>query len=235
MSPEWINHIEAEKQKEYFFKLKDFVTKRRQENNVLPAANEIFNAFLLCPWDSLKVVILSQDPYPDSQHAHGLAFSSQSQTTPYSLQNIFQEIFTDIFNGNTGGVDVFQHNNLTQWARQGVLLLNSCLTVDQGKPGSHQNKGWEIFTENTIKYINDRHDYRIVFMLWGAQAKSYSPLINQDKHLVLTADHPASVRHRPNAWFGNKHFSQANNFISQTYQNLRAPIGWGIFSKNNNL
>lgn len=228
ISQEWKDFIDGERKEDYMIKLKAAVDKKREEGIVYPEKKLVFNAFIQCPYKTLKVVILGQDPYINENQAHGLAFSSLGHKTPPSLKNIFEEIFNDFFHGNTGKVEVFKHNDLTQWARQGVLLLNTVLTVDAGKSKSHAGLGWETFTENTIKFIN-KHNHKIVFMLWGRDAKEYEKFIDGTRHLVLKSDHPAAVIHNPKAWFGNKHFTKANNFITKHYFNYKAPINWGVF------
>lgn len=225
---QWKQLLDQEMQKEYMVTLKSFITERRDVCHVLPDSKQVFSAFTATNWDNLKVVIIGQDPYPTRADAHGIAFSSQARTTPYSLQNIFQEIKNDVLLGDTSATDMFPTNNLLSWCQQGVLLLNSCLTTEEGKPSAHKNKGWEIFTENTVKFINERHGCRLVWMLWGAQARKYKPFINADHHLILEADHPAAVKHNDKAWFGNKHFSKANNFIKKHYFNQRKPIEWQL-------
>jgi len=229
MSPEWNNFITAELKKDYGVTLKAFITARRSEATVLPSQKDLFNCFEACDWSNLKVIIIGQDPYPHARDAHGIAFSSPSDITPYSLQNIFDEIYKDFFNGDTGGVKVFKHNNLTQWGKQGVLLINSIMTTEENEPAAHKSKGWEIFIENLIKMINDKHPGKLVWMLWGASAKKFKPLI-QDKHLILESEHPAAVRHNAAAWFGNRHFTKANNFITKTYKNVKAPVNWGVWN-----
>lgn len=234
MHETWQKFIDTEMSKEYMVKLREFITERRKTVNVLPAPNQLFNAFKYCSWDKLKVIIIGQDPYPTRQDTHGLAFSSLAQQTPYALRKVFDEIFNDIYEGNTGGVNAFQTNNLTQWAEQGVLLLNMCLTTEEGKAGAHRNKGWELFIENTVSFIDQNHKCRLVWMLWGKDAKNLKQYIKGERHLILEADHPASVRQNAQLWFGNKHFSKANKFINKHYFNLRAPIIWGTFVNRQN-
>ncbi len=229
MDARWQILIDSEMKKQYMHDLKNFITERRKEVTVLPAATQLFDAFRLCNFGILKVIIIGQDPYPTAKDAHGLAFSSKSKETPYSLKNIFDEIYQDFYSGETGNVHPFKSNDLTEWAEQGVLLLNSCLTCDEGNPGSHRGKGWELFIENTVKYINERHGCRLVFMLWGKEAKQYEQYIDKEKHLILTSEHPAAAKHNRSAWFGNKHFTKANNFINKHYLGMRAPINWGTW------
>lgn len=234
LSPEWKMFIEGELAKDYMVELKKKVLERRKSVNVYPPSDMTFSAFVHCPYNDLKVVILGQDPYHSPGDAHGLAFSSWQPRTPPSLKNIFDEIFNDYFSGNTGGINVFQHNDLSQWAWQGVLLLNTILTVDEGNARSHAGFGWEYFAENAIKFIN-LHKSKLVFMLWGKDAKRYKDLINGSRHLILESDHPAAAFHNPKSWFGNKHFSKANNFIKDNYFNIKMPINWGVYNNPNHI
>jgi uracil-DNA glycosylase len=233
LSTQWQDHISTELKKKYMAPLKAFVSQRRTEVNVYPSAELTFNAFLQCPYDNLKVIIVGQEPYNSSGTADGLAFSANGPTPPI-LKNIFQEIFSDYYLGETGGIDVFQHNDLSQWAWQGVLLLNSVWTVEEGKSGSHKGKGWEKFTEATIKLCNE-HKHKLVFMLWGKDAQEYEKFIDKEKHLVLKTDHPGSALYTPTKWFGNKHFSKANEWIKKHYFNRKMPINWGVFTNTSHI
>lgn len=209
---EWIKDIIAPlMSSKEMLNLKEKVSKRRNEVNVLPKAEDVFNAFKMCPYDKLKVLILGQDPYPDKHSAHGLAFSSLSKDTPDSLKNIFKEIYTH----NEPSIpieDYFKTNDLTCWAKQGVLLLNSCLTVDESVPGSHKDYGWSWFTEKIINVCNE-HNNKIVFLLWGAHAKMYKKLITDAKHLVLESVHPSPLS-ADKGFFGCDHFNKANRFLN---------------------
>lgn len=229
MDQRWKNFFEEEMKKNYMIELVTFIKERRKTVNVLPAPSQVFNAFTHCSWDTIKVVIVGQEPYPTAVDNHGLAFSSLSAQIPYALKNIFDEIYEDIFHGNTGGVKTFQTNNLTQWAEQGVLLLNSCLTLDEGHPGSHKGKGWELFIENTIKLLSDKHPFKLAFILMGKDAKAFKSSINTERHLVLETDHPAAARYNASSWFGCKVFSKANAFIIKEYSGQRGQIGWGTW------
>ena len=224
----WQDFINAEMEKKYMVELKEFISERRKVANVLPAPANLFLAFKLTEWRNLKVIIIGQYPYPSAKDAHGLAFSSPALATPYSLQNIFNEIFNDIYEGNSGGVKVFQSNNLAPWAKQGVLLLNACLTTEENAPGAHKDKGWETFLVNTIKFINEKHESRLVWMLWGANAKALKKHIDSEKHLILESEHPAAMRHNPQAFINNRHFSKCNNFIKKHYFNQKSPIQWHL-------
>lgn len=234
LSPEWKQFIDTELTKPYMVELRAKVKERRLQTNVYPPSHLTFNAFIQCPYDQVKVVILGQDPYHTPGMAHGLAFSALQGNTPPSLKNIFSEIYTDIFNGNTGGVNVSQHNDLSQWAHQGVLLLNTVLTVEEGKAKSHAGMGWETFTKTAVSMVNN-HNRKLVFMLWGKDAKEYRKFIDDKKHLVLEADHPASAVYSEGKWFGNKHFSKANAFILKHYFNHIPQINWGIFERPNQI
>ena len=203
---QWIDIIEQEKQKEYFKKLKKFVDKRYEQAVVYPPKNKIFNAFSLCKYDDLKVVILGQDPYHKPNQAQGLAFSTPKDIkNPPSMVNILKEIVDDV------GSTICQDGDLTPWAKQGVLLINAVLTVEQSKPQSHQNKGWEIFTDNIIKHISQNKE-GIVFLLWGAFAIKKSALIDTNKHFILTAPHPSPLS-AYRGFFGSKHFSKTNEIL----------------------
>jgi len=228
MDKQWLNHISSEREKPYFKELEEFIKKRRSEAQVIPGPAEIFLPFKITEWNHLKVIILGQDPYPSSADSHGLAFSSLAKQTPYSLQNIFNEIYSDIYEGNSGGIKVFQTNNLTSWAKQGVLLLNMVLTTEAGSPGSHKNKGWEEFIKSVVKMLNERHTAKLVWMLWGKSAKEMKKYIDQEKHLVLESEHPSAMRNDPNAFINNRHFSKCNNFIKKHYFNLKSPINWHL-------
>lgn len=225
--PDWQKFIEQQMNMDYMKELKTFVDGRRGESRVFPEPSQIFYPLSCIPYDKVLVVILGQDPYPTAGHAHGLAFSSLSNATPYALKNIFDEIFNDVFEGNTGGINVFHHNNLTQWAQQGVLLWNCIATVEENAPLSHAGRGWEEFSKAMIQYL-DMRPQKLVFMLWGAEARKYKQYIDSTRHLVLESDHPNAPRHKATAWFGNKHFSKANNFIKKNYFNTRPAINWSV-------
>lgn len=211
----WKNQLSDEFTKDYFIKLTDFVRNEYQTKTIYPPAKLIFNAFEHTPFDKVKVVIIGQDPYHNAGQAHGLSFSvNDGVKVPPSLVNIFKEIQDDL------GVPVPKSGNLTRWADQGVLLLNATLTVEAHKAGSHQKKGWETFTDAAIRTLNENRE-GIVFMLWGAYAQKKAEFIDTDKHLVLKAAHPSPLA--GGAFFGSKHFSQANNYlISKGIE----PINW---------
>lgn len=189
-------------------KLSAFVKNEYKVAKVYPPPKLIFNAFDLCPFEKVKVVILGQDPYHGASQAHGLSFSvPEGVTVPPSLKNIYKELQADL------GVPIPTTGNLEKWAEQGVLLLNATLTVRAGLPGSHQKKGWEEFTDSVIRKISDEKEH-VVFMLWGNYAKAKRELIDNKRHLVLEAAHPSPYSAN-NGFFGCKHFSKANEYLRQ--------------------
>ena len=206
----WNDLLQQEKSIDYFNKLELFLN---GEETVFPPSEMVFNALSLTPPENVKIVILGQDPYHDNGQAMGLSFSVPDNIkSPPSLKNIFREIEQDL------GILMPDKGDLTNWAKQGVLLLNTVLTVLPHTPQSHKNKGWEIFTDEIIHYINNNLN-NVVFMLWGGYAKKKSSLIDNNKHLILTANHPSPLSANRGGWFGCKHFSQANEY-------LKEPINW---------
>jgi len=216
LEPGWKEILEVELESEYFSKLLTQVDEARQKGEVYPPKECVFNAFNLCPFNEVRVVILGQDPYHGVGQAHGLSFSVQSGVrTPPSLQNIYKEIKSDL------GIAVPDSGNLEHWATQGVLLLNSTLTVNAGEPNSHQQFGWSEFTDVVIKKISNQKA-QVVFMLWGKFAESKTELIDSSKHLILTTTHPSPFSaHR--GFLGCKHFSQTNEYLEK--QGIK-PINW---------
>jgi len=213
----WLKALEGEFAKDYFLKLKAFLEEERAKYRLFPPGSLIFNAFNLTPFEDVKVVILGQDPYHGLGQAHGLCFSvPDGVKAPPSLVNIFKEIRDDI------GLEMPQTANLSAWARQGVLLLNATLTVRENQAGSHQNKGWETFTDAVIKTLSDKKS-GLVFLLWGNYAKNKSVLIDASKHLVLTAPHPSPLAR--GGFFGCKHFSKTNAYLQAQG---KAPIDWRV-------
>lgn len=212
----WKEHLQTEFDKPYFKALTDFVRKEYGTSTVYPPGKLIFNAFDLCPFDKVKVVIIGQDPYHEPGQAHGLCFSVQDGTQfPPSLRNIFKEISDDL------GKPVPLSGDLTRWARQGVLLLNATLTVRAGLAGSHQGKGWEEFTDAVIRELNASRD-GLVFILWGSYAKKKGAVIDRSRHLVLSSAHPSPLS-AYNGFFGNHHFSLTNDWL---IKHGEAPIEW---------
>jgi len=211
IAPSWKAHLDAEFQQPYFQDLVSFVKSEYQQHKVYPPAKEIFRAFELCSLDATKVVILGQDPYHGPGQANGLCFSVREEVpTPPSLVNIFKEIKNDV------GTPIPQHGNLERWARQGVLLLNATLTVRARKPGSHQNKGWETFTDAVIQTVA-RARKHLVFILWGAYAQKKATLIDNTQHLVLKSAHPSPYS-ADRGFFGSRHFSQADTYLKAHQQ-----------------
>lgn len=206
MHESWKPFLDAEFSKPYFQELSKFLHQAYASQTVFPAKPQVFRAFTT-DLDTVKVVILGQDPYHTPGAAHGLAFSvPNSQPIPPSLVNIYKEIDTEY------GQHANPTGNLAPWQKQGVLLLNNVLTVEAHKAGSHRGKGWEVFTEATVQYLNENCDH-LVFMLWGRDARSKRTIINTKKHLVLESAHPSPLSAR-NGFFGNNHFLKANEFLA---------------------
>ena len=202
----WKQRLAPEFEKEYFVKLTEFVRAEYASKTIYPPARLIFNAFDHCPFDDVKVVIIGQDPYHGPGQTHGLCFSvAEGVPNPPSLQNIFKEILSDL------GKPLPPNGDLTRWARQGVLLLNATLTVQAHQAGSHQRKGWETFTDAAIRHLAEEREH-LVFILWGAYAQKKGAFIDCNKHLVLTSAHPSPLS-AYNGFFGNKHFSRANEYL----------------------
>jgi uracil-DNA glycosylase len=212
----WKDILSGEFNKEYFIKLTDFVRNEYLSGKkIYPDAKNIFNAFNLCPFESVKVVIIGQDPYHEPNQAHGLCFSVLPPTpNPPSLQNIYKEIESDI------GRPSVTNGDLTYWASQGVLLLNSTLTVQAHLAASHSNRGWEQFTDAVIRALNTREN--IVYMLWGSFAQKKAAIVNTTKNLILKSAHPSPLS-AYRGFFGNHHFSLANQYL---IDNGKTPIDW---------
>ena len=212
----WKDHLQTEFDKPYFKTLTDFVKGEYAHGPVYPPGKLIFNAFDLCPFDKVKVVIIGQDPYHEPGQAHGLCFSvNDGVPFPPSLKNIFKEISDDL------GKPVPVSGDLTRWARQGVLLLNATLTVRAGQAGSHQGRGWEEFTDAVIRELNASRD-GLVFILWGSYAKKKGAVIDRSRHLVLSSAHPSPLS-AYNGFFGNHHFSLTNDWL---IKHGETPIDW---------
>ncbi len=205
LNNDWDVFLQEETQKEYYLQLRAFLKNEYTTKTIYPPANDIFNALKYTPLCEVKVVILGQDPYINEGEAHGLAFSvKKGAQVPPSLKNIFTELKSDV------GIIMPNHGELIGWAKQGVLLLNTVLTVEARLSKSHAKQGWEIFTTAVIKKLNERQE-PIVFMLWGNDAKAKQELITNKNHLVLTAAHPSPLAQ--GRFFGSKHFSKANEFM----------------------
>ena len=208
ISPSWNALLSSEFEKPYFQALTAFVKKEYSEHTCYPKGKEIFAAFDKCPVEDLKVVLLGQDPYHGEGQANGLSFSVRDGIAhPPSLVNIFREIEEDL------KLPYPESGNLSRWAEQGVLLLNATLTVRANTAGSHQGQGWETFTDAVIKSISDNCQH-IVFLLWGSFAKKKIALIDTQKHCVLSSGHPSPLSANRGYWFGNKHFSKTNAYLS---------------------
>lgn len=214
----WDEILAEEFKKDYYLKLREFLKQEYGRYTVYPDMNNIFNSLKYADYDNIKAVIIGQDPYHEPNQAHGLAFSVlRGNPIPPSLKNIYKEIETDL------GIGAPNHGELTYWARQGVLLLNNALTVRKGQANSHRRKGWEQFTDAVISKVNEK-DSPVVYLLWGANAREKTRLINNPKHLILTAAHPSPLS-AYNGFFGCRHFSKCNNFLSQ---NGVEPVDWRI-------
>jgi len=216
---EWDVLLEEEFQKEYYLKLREFLKQEYSTQTIYPDMHDIFNALKMTSYSQVRAVILGQDPYHGKGQAHGLSFSVQKGVrVPPSLQNVYKEILAD-----TGIDNTHQHGELTGWAKQGVLLLNTVLTVRAGVANSHKGKGWENFTDEIIRLLNLRED-PIVFLLWGRHAQAKKELITNPNHLILEAAHPSPMA--GGAFFGCRHFSKTNQFLQE---NGFDPIDWKIY------
>lgn len=214
----WKELLIDEFNQDYFINLKKFLLEEKQNNIIYPKGSDIFNAFNFTPFNKLKLVILGQDPYHGEGQAHGLCFSvPHGIKIPPSLVNIYKEMEGDL------GIKSPQHGNLEKWAKQGVFLLNATLTVRKNQAGSHQNKGWEIFTDKVISLISEKSE-NIVFLLWGSYAQKKSTLIDAKKHLILKSVHPSPLS-AYRGFFGCKHFSKSNDFLIS--KNIE-PIDWTL-------
>lgn len=212
----WKSQLAAEWDKQYFINLTGFVREQYSTRTVFPPASKIFAAFDACPFDKVKVIILGQDPYHDVGQANGLCFSvSPGIPMPPSLVNIFREIHDDT------GAEIPSDGDLSRWAKQGVLLLNSTLTVEAHRAGSHQGRGWEEFTDEVVMRLAKDREH-LVFMLWGSYAIKKGAFVDRSRHMVLTSPHPSPLS-AYRGFFGNHHFSQANAYLSSHGQ---TPIIW---------
>jgi len=217
IEPSWYKVLEPEFSKEYFTKLTEFVSSEYQQATVYPPRDSIFRAFALTPFEAVRVVIIGQDPYHGENQANGLCFSvNQGVKIPPSLRNIYKEIESD-----TGEPSRYPTGDLEGWAKQGVLLLNATLTVQAHSAGSHQKKGWEHFTDATIRALSDQRE-NLVFFLWGNYAKEKGAIIDDTKHLVINSPHPSPFS-AYSGFFGSKPFSRCNNYL---INNSFPPITW---------
>jgi uracil-DNA glycosylase len=214
----WKKKLRQEFESEYFAQLKSFLIDEKSKYIIYPPSSMIFSAFDICHFDDVRVVILGQDPYHGRGQAHGLCFSvPENVPVPPSLKNIYKEINIDLH------LSIPKSGNLSSWAMQGVLLLNATLTVRADMAGSHQNKGWERFTDRVISVLSDERE-KLVFLLWGNYARAKKSLIDEAKHLVLEAAHPSPLSAHK-GFFGCKHFSQSNQWLLK--HNIE-PVNWGI-------
>ena len=215
---DWDIMLQDEFDRPYFKRLENFLTEERARYEIYPPQEDVFNALRYSSFQDTKVVILGQDPYHEPGQAHGLCFSvNKGVTIPPSLVNIYKEIENDL------GIKMPGHGYLADWAKQGVLLLNTVLTVRRGQANSHKGKGWEIFTDRIVEILNERQK-PMVFILWGANAKSKTELITNKEHMVITGAHPSPL----SAWkgfFGGRYFSKAGRYLEMTGQE---PVDWGI-------
>ena len=215
---DWDLHLKDDFEKEYFLKIKEFIDREYASKTIYPPYDEIFNAFRLTPLSNVKVVILGQDPYHEKGQAHGLAFSTpEGRPIPRSLKNIFKEITAEY------GYPIPDSGCLEPWAKQGVFLLNTVLTVEDGNANSHSKCGWQTFTDNVINVLNTQTQ-PIVYMLWGKQAEKKKELITNPNHLVLISSHPSPFSAR-RGFFGCNHFKLANEFLKE---NKKEEIDWSL-------
>ncbi|MBI2464975.1 uracil-DNA glycosylase [Candidatus Shapirobacteria bacterium] len=217
IEPTWKSVLEKEFDKDYFGLLSEFVKKEYASKTIYPPPGFIFRAFWLTPFDKVKVVIIGQDPYHGPKQANGLCFAvNKGVTLPPSVQNIYKEIESDLDHKSK-----YPEGDLEEWAKQGVLLLNATLTVEANKAGSHQNKGWENFTDKVIKLLSEQREH-LVFILWGNYAKKKGVVIDRQKHLVIESPHPSPFAAR-SGFFGSKPFSKCNEYL---ILNGCGPIVW---------
>lgn len=217
----WGYLLSAEFEKEYYGRLSDFLEGEYENNTVFPLNEDIFNALNYTDYDDVKAVILGQDPYHGPGQAHGLSFSVKPEVDiPPSLKNVYKELHSDT------GAKIPDHGYLVSWAEQGVLLLNTVLTVRSGEANSHRGKGWETFTDKVISLLNER-ETPVVFILWGKPAQSKLPLINTNKHPIITSPHPSPLSAR-RGFFGSQPFSKTNRYLKQLNQK---EIDWSIPKK----
>ena len=219
LDKQWLDHLQPEFDKSYMHELSSFLRQQKEAGHIIyPAGEQIFAALNATPLDKVKVVILGQDPYHGPNQAHGLSFSVPvGVPIPPSLINIYKELQEDL------NCKMPLHGNLTQWAEQGVLLLNSVLTVEHSKAASHKGKGWEEFTDQVIRVL-DQNTQHVVFLLWGAYAQRKGRVIDRDRHLVLQTVHPSPLS-AYRGFLGCQHFSQANSYLEK---HKREPINWQI-------
>ncbi len=214
----WDEILADEFKKDYYLNLREFLKQEYGRYTVYPPMNDIFNSLRYADYDNIKAVIIGQDPYHEPNQAHGLAFSvKKGCPIPPSLKNIYAELEADL------GIPPCPHGELTEWAKQGVLLLNNALTVRRGQANSHRGKGWEYLTDRIIQCVNEKSD-PVVYLLWGANAREKTKIINNPRHLILTAAHPSPLS-AYNGSFGCRHFSKTNKFLED---NGIEPVDWRL-------
>ncbi len=205
---DWQEFLDNEAKKEYFKSLMDFIEEDSKDHNIFPKEEDRFNAFSLTPYSRVKAVVIGQDPYHGENQAHGLAFSvKKGEKIPPSLRNIYKELEEEL------GIERPPHGNLEEWAKEGILLLNAVMTVRKGEAASHRNKGWETFTDNVIKYLNE-HKKPLVFFLWGSDAQKKEALITNKSHLILKSVHPSPLS-ASRGFFGCGHFLKCKEFLAK--------------------
>lgn len=218
----WYNRLKDVFESKEYKELENWLNQEYATKTIYPKPENVFNALNLVAYDDVKVAIIGQDPYHNPKQAHGLSFSVEEDINiPPSLLNIYKELHSDI------GCYIPNNGNLTKWAKQGVLMLNSVLTVEKNKPNSHKGKGWELVTAEVVKQLNKRAD-PVIFLLWGGNAKAIGKNIDTNKHYVLTAVHPSPMSANQGGWFGCKHFSKTNEIL-QSLQ--KTTIDWQIENK----
>lgn len=212
---EWIDILKPIQNTVEMVKLRDWLKEERKTKSILPAGKDTFNAFMLCPYEKTRLVVIGQDPYPNSEHAHGLAFSSLSDEMPQSLRNVFNEVYDNLYaDSGLTKRQCFPTNNLTSWAKQGVLLINTTLTVEEGESGSHIGR-WDYFTERIMTEL-DKHANNLIFLLWGQKAKAWKKFIKNDKHAILESSHPSPLSFEK-GFKGCGHFKQINEIIEKDF------------------
>jgi uracil-DNA glycosylase len=215
----WLSHLKSECDKPYFKALSTFVQSEYSEQSCYPPIDQLFNAFSCCSFEAVRVVIIGQDPYHSEGQANGLCFSvNEGMGHPPSLRNIFKELEVDM------KLSYPESGDLTEWAHQGVFLLNATLSVRSKEAGSHQNQGWEDFTDSVIKILSEQKT-DLIFLLWGSFAKNKKKLIDTCKHFVLESGHPSPMSANRGYWFGNKHFSKCNKHLESFKRNK---IDWSL-------
>ncbi|QKY68763.1 uracil-DNA glycosylase [Lentibacillus sp. CBA3610] len=221
LTNDWAPIMESEFKKDYYLKLRSFLKQEYGSQTVYPDMHDIFNALHYTDYENTKVVILGQDPYHGPNQAHGLSFSVQPHVSiPPSLKNIYKELNDDL------GIDIPNHGCLTDWAKQGVLLLNTVLTVSAGQPTSHRGKGWEYFTNEVIRQVNAKQD-PVVFILWGRHAQAKEAFIKERQHLIIKSPHPSPFSAHK-GFFGSQPFSRANQFLKEAG---RTPVDWHVLGR----